>query len=209
MPTFFTAIYKNKKSCLVAALLFLSLLAALIFLGSKLTHTERALEEKQGEIHTMTEEHAKNINALQNELALNKQNAAALQEEILAAQAGKKPPAVTYKELPKNGSTLVETIKEKLEKGDTTLPPAALAKTDKTVVAEQPDNKETPVGIYKINTYRNWELGTGIGVHEGSPYIPLSLQRNYKKDRSLLLELHYGLNDHNLNGGEIQWKIHF
>ena len=213
MPTFFTTnletLKKNKKSCLAVALLFFCLLAALGFLCRELAHTEKTLEEKQDEIHVMTEDHARDINALQNELNISRQNAVAARQEILEAQQGGKAPTVIYKELPKNGAPLVEVIKEKLEKKDTTLPPEALAKTDKTVIAEQPENKEIPVGIYKINTYRNWEIGTGLGVHEGKPYIPLSIQRNYKKDRSIAVEVHYGLQSRQIDGAELQWKVHF
>jgi hypothetical protein len=205
-PTFFTT--SNWKSRILAALFF-CLLLLVVFLSFRLWHTEQEKDSSKEDIKTMSEEHARNINALRNELDINKQNAQELQKEIIRAQQNQKQPDVIYKEIVKEGGSITEHITERIRQNDPTLPPEALAKTDKTVVAEQKDNKEVPVGIYKINTYRNWELGTGIGVHDHDAYIPLSLQRNYSKNRSIALEAHYSLKDHKINGGEIQWKVHF
>ena len=157
----------------------------------------------------LTSEDAQNPNVLQNELKLNKPNAELAAEQIRDAQHGVKRPQTVYHEVYEPGDSVTHTVQKKLAKNDPTLPPEALAKTDKTVVAEQPENKDVPVGIYKINNYRNWELGVGTGVHNGKAYIPVSLQRNYKKDRSVVLELHYDLKDNKVNGGEVQWKVHF
>jgi cytoskeletal protein RodZ len=54
----------------------------------------------------------------------------------------------------------------------------------------------------------NWEAGIGLGVHEGSFYVPVEIQRNYKKDRAIELELHVDptLSHPKVNGGELLWK---
>ena len=157
----------------------------------------------------LTSEEAQNPNVLQNKLKLNKPNAELAAAQIRDAQTAVKRPQTVYNERNEGGGSVTYTVKEKLDRGDSTLPREALAKTDKTVVAEQPENKDVPVGIYKINNYRNWELGIGTGVHNGRAYIPISLQRNYKKDRSVVLEIHYDLRAGKVNGGEVQWKVHF
>lgn len=157
----------------------------------------------------LTSEEAQNPNVLQNELKLNKPNAELAAAQIRDAQTAVKHPQTVYNEVYEPGGSVTHTVQKKLAKNDPTLPPEALAKTDKTVVAEQPENKEVPVGIYKINTYRNWELGIGTGVHDGKPYIPVSLQRNYSKNHSVALEIHYDLRAGKINGGEVQWKVHF
>lgn len=157
----------------------------------------------------LTGEEAQNPNVLQNELKMNKPNAELAATQIRDAQTSAKRPNTFYHETAKEGQSVAHTVQQKIAKNDPTLPPEALAKTDKTVVAEQPENKDVPVGIYKINNYRNWELGVGVGVHDDKAYIPISLQRNYKKDRSIVLELHYDLRDNKVNGGEVQWKVHF
>ena len=157
----------------------------------------------------LTSEEAQNPNVLQNELKLNKPNAELAAAQIRDAQTAVKRPQTVYNEVYESGGSVTHTVQKKLAKSDPTLPPEALAKTDKTVVAEQPENKDVPVGIYKINNYRNWELGIGTGVHDGNPYIPISLQRNYSKNHSVVLEIHYDLRAGKVNGGEVQWKVHF
>ena len=157
----------------------------------------------------MTPEEAQSENILRNELKINKPNAEIAAGMIRDAQRGLRRPQSLYNEPNEGGGSVTHTVKEKLDRGDPTLPPEALAKTDKTIVTEQPENKEVPVGIYKINTYRNWELGVGVGVHDDKAYIPISLQRNYNKNHSVALELHYDLKDNKVNGGEVQWKVHF
>lgn len=190
----------------------LLLLLSILIMGVLLwrVHTlERDLDNKNQQVNIMDEKHAEDLNSLRNQLDLNKQNAEVLREKIIEAQHGLREPETVYKEAVSHGNNPTKVIEEKLATGDSTLPPEALEKTDRTVVVEQKDNPEIPVGIYKINTYKNWEVGTGIGVQNDKPYIPLSIQRNYARNRSILLEAHYGLKDQQINGGEVQWKVHF
>lgn len=55
------------------------------------------------------------------------------------------------------------------------------------------------------DTRKNWEVGVGVGVHSGSYYIPLEIQRNYKLDRAVALEVHLEA-DKGVTGGAIKWK---
>ena len=189
-------------------LILLSILIMGVLLW-KVNTLERDLDNKTQEVKVMDTKHAENVNALRNELELNKQNAEVLQEKIIEAQHGLRQPESVYKVPVSSHESITTYVKKQLATGDSTLPPEAFEKTDKTVVVEQKDNPEVPVGIYKINTYKNWEVGTGIGVQDGNPYIPLSVQRNYDRNHSILLEAHYGLRDQKVNGGEVQWKVHF
>lgn len=189
-------------------LILLSILIMGVLLW-RVSSLERDLDNKTQQIHVMDAKHAEDLNSLRNQLDLNKQNAEVLREKIIEAQHGLRRPETVYKEVVSYGGSPTKVIEEKLATGDSTLPPEALEKTDKTVVVEQKDNPEIPVGIYKINTYKNWEVGTGVGVQDGNPYIPLSIQRNYDRNHSILLEAHYGLRDQKVNGGEVQWKVHF
>ena len=189
-------------------LILLSILIMGVLLW-RVNSLERDVDNKTQQIHVMDEKHAEDLNSLRNQLDLNKQNAEVLREKIIEAQHGLRQPETIYKEVVSYGDSPTKVIEEKLATGDSTLPPEALENTDRTVVVEQKDNPEIPVGIYKINTYKNWEVGTGIGVQNDNPYIPLSIQRNYARNRSILLETHYGLRDQKVNGGEVQWKVHF
>ena len=189
-------------------LILLSLLIMGVLLW-RVNTLERDLDSKTQQVNIMDAKHAEDLNSLRNQLDLNRQNAEVLRGKIIEAQHGLRQPETVYKEVVRYGDSTTKVIEEKLATGDSTLPPEALEKTDKTVVVEQKDNPEIPVGIYKINTYKNWEVGTGVGVQDGNPYIPLSIQRNYDRNHSIQLETHYDLKDQKVNGGEVQWKVHF
>lgn len=197
----------SRKSRLMAVLFVcLAIILCVLFLGSC---KHDAVETTQEEPIVLTPEEAVNENVLENKLDMNKSNARETASYIRDAQIGLRHPQTLYNERNEGGGSVAYTVQEKLARNDAALPKEALAKTDATIVAEQPENKDVPVGIYKINNYRNWELGTGIGVHDGKAYIPVSLQRNYSKNHSVSLELHYELKDNKVNGGEVQWKVHF
>ena len=184
----------------------LAIILCVLFLGSC---KHDAVETTQEEPIVFTPEEAVNENVLENKLDMNKSNARETASYIRDAQLGLRRPQTLYNERNDGGGSVTYTVREKLARNDTALPKEALAKTDATIVAEQPENKDVPVGIYKINNYRNWELGVGMGVHDGKTYIPVSLQRNYSKSHSVAAELHYDLKDNKVNGGEVQWKVHF
>ena len=184
----------------------LAIILCVLFLGSC---KHDAVETTQEEPIILTPEEAVNENVLENKLDMNKSNARETASYIRDAQIGLRRPQSLYNERNDGGRSVTYTVQEKLARNDAALPKEALAKTDATIVAEQPENKDVPVGIYKINNYRNWELGVGMGVHDGKTYIPVSLQRNYSKNHSVAVELHYDLKDNKVNGGEVQWKVHF
>lgn len=209
MPTSFMKRIKgmSRKSRLMAVLfVWLTIILCVLFLGSC---KHDAVETTQEEPVVLTPDEAVNENVLENKLDMNKSNARETASYIRDAQIGLRRPQSLYNERNDGGGSVTYTVREKLARNDAALPKEALAKTDATIVAEQPENKDVPVGIYKINNYRNWELGVGMGVHDGKTYIPVSLQRNYSKNHSVAVELHYDLKDNKVNGGEVQWKVHF
>ena len=196
----------SRKSRLMAVLFVcLAIILCVLFLGSCKHDSEKIQEEPI----VLTPDEAVNENVLENKLDMNKSNARETASYIRDAQIGLKRPQTLYNERNDGGGSVTYTVQEKLARNDATLPKEALAKTDATIVAAQPENKDVPVGIYKINNYRNWELGVGMGIHDGKTYIPVSLQRNYSKSHSVATELHYDLKDNKVNGGEVQWKVHF
>ena len=196
----------SRKSRLMAVLFVcLAIILCVLFLESYKHDSEKTQEEPI----VLTPEEAVNENVLENKLDMNKSNARETASYIRDAQIGLRRPQTLYNERNEGGGSVTHTVREKLARNDAALPKEALAKTDATIVAAQPENKDVPVGIYKINNYRNWELGVGMGIHYGNPYIPVSLQRNYSKSHSVAAELHYDLKDNKVNGGEVQWKVHF
>lgn len=210
MPTSFMKRIKgmSRKSRLMAVLFVcLAIILCVLLLGS--CKHDDAVEKTQEETIILTPEEAVNENVLENKLDMNRSNARETASYIRDAQIGLRRPQSLYNERNNGGGSVTYTVQEKLARNDAALPKEALAKTDATIVAAQPENKDVPVGIYKINNYRNWELGVGMGVHDGKTYIPVSLQRNYSKNHSVAVELHYDLKDNKVNGGEVQWKVHF
>lgn len=189
-------------------LLFVLLLGILLW---RIHTLEKELDNSKQEVSvtTMESRDAEDANSLENTLHINKQSAKEVQRGIIDAQHGLRRPESVYKTPRSEGDTSVKAVQKSIATAAPNVPKVALEKTDKTVVVEQKDNPEVSVGVYKINTYRNWELGTGIGHHDGDNYIPLSLQRNYAKNRSVMAEIHYDLDDRQVNGGELQWKVHF
>lgn len=56
---------------------------------------------------------------------------------------------------------------------------------------------------------KNWEVGVGLGVHRGNPYIPLSIQRNYKTDKAVQVEVQFDMRTRKVQGVEVQHKWSF
>ena len=54
-----------------------------------------------------------------------------------------------------------------------------------------------------------WELGVGLGRHEGDTYIPVSVQRNYTYKKAIQIELHIDPRNQKVSGVEIQHKWRF
>ena len=61
----------------------------------------------------------------------------------------------------------------------------------------------------KKNFKKNWEISTGLGVHEGNYYIPVEVQRNYVTDKAVSAEVHFDYSSSEITGCEIKhtWKF--
>ena len=160
----------------------------------------------------LTEQLAQDKNVLQNQLQMSKQNAEMLAGFIKQVQMGQVQPVSYFTVQAPTLPLAAEQVAERINASDPTLPPQALAKTDRTVVV--PNTNKTPasnydVGVFKVNNYRNWEWSVGYGVQDGSRYVPIGLQRNYSKDKAVSVEVHLDAgNVKNVNGWEVKqvWK---
>lgn len=56
----------------------------------------------------------------------------------------------------------------------------------------------------------NWEVGVGVGRYRSNTYVPLSLQRNYKNNKAICVELSLDPQDRQVKGWSIQhkWLFH-
>jgi hypothetical protein len=67
----------------------------------------------------------------------------------------------------------------------------------------------------KKDYYKEWSIGTGYGVHKGSAYIPLEIEKTYshspKVDKAVSIEAHFepSLSNLKVNGGELKHKWRF
>ena len=171
-----------------------------------------AAETKLHEVVTLTEQQATDINYLRNELNMNKQNAEALAAEVEKAKAGKVQPVVSFSVQAPTVQEAAENVKDRINAKDPTLPPAAVADTDRTLSVpqqvKQPDGSQSwQVGVYKVNNYANWYLGAGLGWHKGDFYIPVSAQRNFSKDAAVEAQAHVNPSDFkDINGGQVMYK---
>lgn len=153
----------------------------------------------------LTQDALKNINVLQNQVHMNRQNAQALQDKLIQVEAGKIQPVTNYYMAAPTVTAAAEKVQEQLKNNDPTLPPQALEKTDRTVIT--PDEGQQKVDVYKLNLYRNWYIGAGVGWHKGDLYIPVSAQRNFSKDAAIEAQAHVNLSDvKDINGGQVMYK---
>ena len=171
------------------------------------------VEESRRQNNTviLPENQITNENVYQNEVGLKKEDAKEVVAQIERIKQGKTKSDDSYIEYDTDDEgNYAPVVAAKIEKKDPTLPPLALAKTDKTVVTESKDDKGgAKVDVYKIDTYQDWEIGIGIGRHDGDSYIPVSIQRNYDNVHSIALEAHFSVDRGQFNGAEIQWKVGF
>lgn len=219
---------KVTKEYLALGILIIVIIMA-VFFG---WHKEAANEARVQKAIVMSHEEAKDKNVLQNTLDMSKQNAQLLANFISQAQEGKVKPVADFMV---QAPSIVEATKQvvtRINGRDLTLPATALAKSDNTIVSTEKlsdeqqfaarnvneksagldktkVNEEYQVAVYKNNNYRNWEWSIGYGQQNGEGYIPVGLQRNYSKDKAVVVELHldtYKMK--NITGWEVKqvWK---
>lgn len=55
---------------------------------------------------------------------------------------------------------------------------------------------------------KNWEVGAGVGCHDGDVYFPVSVQRNFSNDRAVEGIVHLS-DSGDVTGGEVLYKHRF
>lgn len=184
----------------------LILLLVVGLLGFYMYHKNVTHEAEMQKATLMTEKQMQNVNALQNKLDISKQNAEAMKKMFTDAQTGKIQPNTTFVVQAPSLPQAAQQVQERINMRDTTLPPAALEKTDRTTVVPQPENKDYNIGVYKFDLYRNWEWSAGYGQHDGQSYIPVELQRNFSRDHAVSAEVHLE-NTGKVNGYEVKYTV--
>ena len=171
---------------------------------------QKELEEKLHNATQLTTEQAQDVEYLQNQLDMKKDDAKETVTIIKEAQSNQIPPSTTITIQAQTPQQAVEQTTERIQEKDPTLPPEAIEDTDKTIVTEQPENEEYQVGVYKINLQKDWSIGTGLGINDDEVYVPLSISRQYKKDRAIDVQINLDPDDNmKPNGVQVMHRWYF
>ena len=179
--TWKTAFKQNKW--LIMLVVFVLLISAMLFW---LWQRTQQAEENYRQAVVLQQEQLEQAQELGKALHISQMNA----KELQAAydELKDKPPVASFTVNAPSLDVAAEQVAERINKQDTTLPPAALEKTDRTAVVK--NDTEYKVDVLKINLDKAWELSAGVGSHRGDAYIPLGVQRNYAPHKAVAAEVH-------------------
>lgn len=199
----FISKYKIPIAFIIIVIIFSIIIGLLL---KKISDLQSELDSKSV---IMTPEQTTNPNYLQNKENMNKTDAEKTTVIIEKAHQGQVQPNSTIVIQAPTPEKATETVKEKIEQKDPTLPPETLEKSDRTIITKQPENKDYQVGVYKINLSKRWSIGTGVGQLDNKTYIPISFERLYKNNRSIEMQGNFELDKKKINGVQIMNKWYF
>lgn len=154
----------------VACSLILAIVGILVYRYH--TGTQEALRQAQ----EMTAEQARAAETLRERLRISEGQAQQLAQAVERAQEGKIQPVTHVTVTAPTVERAAADIRERINRHDATLPAEALEKTDRTVVAPQPDNKDYQVGVYKINLDKRRKIKAGVTQIDSRTYWSAGLQ---------------------------------
>ena len=164
----FTSSKKVKFVALV--IIVLALIGALAYRYH--AYTQETLRQAQ----EMTAEQARDADTLRERLRISEGQAEQLARAVERAQQGKTQPITHVTVTAPTVERAAAQMQERINRNDKTLPAEALAKSDRTVVAPQPDNKDYQVGVYKINLDKRRKIKAGVTQVDGHTYWTTGLQ---------------------------------
>jgi hypothetical protein len=163
--------------------------AVILFIGSYFLgrhYANVAVQEAQPV--QISQDQTNDLNVLQNKLDISEGNAKALAAAIAKLQGGQVAPVANYYVTAPTVEKAADIVQQQIKAKDPTLPPAALASSDRTVVT--PITKDftgnalpaaqQEVDVYKIDLDHRWELGGGGGVVNGKTIAVAAIQYNTK-----------------------------
>ena len=176
--TWITALKQNKW----LIVFFLLISAVLLWLWQR----AQQAEEQHRQAVVLQQEQLEQTQELSKSLHISQMNAKELQAAYDKLKT--KPPAASFTVSAPSLEIAATQVAERINKQDATLPPAALEKTDRTVVVK--NDTAFKVDVLKINLDKSWEISAGVGSHQGDVYLPVGLQRNYSPHKAVAAELH-------------------
>jgi hypothetical protein len=183
---------------------FLVLLGMAYFMGKN--HATAVNEEKQPV--QILQDLLDNTNALQNKLDISEQNAKLLQTALDKIQTGKTSPVANYYVTAPNVEKAATIVEQQIASDDPTLPPAALEKTDRTVVTpiERDSAGNTlpadqqKVDVYKIDLRKDHRIKAGVTIADSTAYETIG----YEQGR---VEVLAHLKGKDIKGGSVMYNV--
>lgn len=162
----------TRKQIVIAVLCILILAVVGVLVYRYHAHTQEALRQAQ----IMTVEQAQDAETLRERLRISEGQAQQLVRAVERAQEGKTQPVTHVTVTAPTVERAAIQVQERINKHDKTLPAEALAKSDRTVVAPQLENKDYQVGVYKINLDKRRKIKAGVTQVDSRTYWTAGLQ---------------------------------
>ena len=183
---------------------FIILLVGAYFIGQHRANTVAADQQPV----QISQDLLDDVNALQNKLNTSEQNAKLLQVALDKVQAGKTQSVANYYVTAPSVERAATIVEKQIAANDPTLPPAALEKTDRTVVT--PITKDASgqmlpadqqkVDVYKIDLRKDHRIKAGVTVVDSTAYETIG----YEQGRVEALAHFSGTN---FKGGSVMYNV--
>ena len=166
--------YFNKYKVPILFGAFLVLLIIVFLIGK---HSAEETKKEQAPT-VISQDLLESNNVLQNKLDISEQNAKLLQDKLDKVQTGKTQPVTTYYVTAPNVTEGAKVVQGKIKEKDPTLPPAILAKSDRTVVTpitkdgsgNELSTENQKVDVYKIDLRKDHRIKAGVTVVDSTVY---------------------------------------
>ena len=113
-------------------------------------------------------------NSVKKDLHVSDREAAEIVTKIERIHDGTTAPNVSYYVTAPNLNAAADRTEQAIKKNDSQIPPAARAKSDRTVVTV--DDERQKVDVYKINLRNNHKIKAGGTYIDGKPYLSIGYQ---------------------------------
>ena len=195
--------YQSYKVPILIGAFFLLLI--IVFLIGK--HSAEETKKEQAPT-IISQDLLESNNVLQNKLAISEQNAKLLQDKFDKIQSGKTQPVTTYYVTAPNVTEGAKVVQEKIKERDPALPPAVLAKSDRTVVTpitkdgsgNELATENQKVDVYKIDLRKDHRIKAGVTVIDSTVYNTVG----YEQGRVELLAQAKGTS---IKGGTVLYNV--
>lgn len=159
--------------------LLLYLLATILIVGGVwyFFQWQERMTEQLHKAQQLQEEQLQSITALKDKLSISQDNATALAGKIDKINTGQVQPSVSFTVQAPNVQKAADSVQERINSGDTTLPTQAIENTDRTVVTPITSDSEQKVDVYKINLRKDHRIKAGISAVGGKAYLTIGYEQ--------------------------------